>query len=254
MDMFVVTLASLFAGFIDSVVGGGGLVLVPALFATFPTTHPATLLGSNKGASFWGTAFATWRYSQKVPVQWPLLAPAAMLAFAASMAGAWLVTMLSADFLRRLLPFVLVAVLLYTLAKKDLGHHHVPRFQGRHEQGLAAGIGALMGLYDGFFGPGAGSFLVFLFVRLMGYDFLRATASAKVINLASNGAALLLFIVKGHVWWHYVVAMAVANVCGSYLGTRMAIRHGTQFVRVMFLMVVAALIVKTAWDAFARTP
>jgi uncharacterized membrane protein YfcA len=250
MDMLVVTLASLFAGFIDSVVGGGGLVLVPALFATFPTAHPATLLGSNKGASFWGTGFATWRYSQKVPLQWRLLAPAAAIAFATSMAGAWLVTIISADFLRRLLPVVLVLVLLYTLAKKDLGHHHVPRFGGQHEQWAASGIGALMGLYDGFFGPGAGSFLVFLFVRLMGYDFLRATASAKVINLASNGAALLLFMVKGHVWWHYVVAMALANVAGSYLGTRLAIRHGTQFVRAVFLLVVAALILKTSWDAF----
>ena len=250
--MLVVTLASLFAGFIDSVVGGGGLVLVPALFATFPTAHPATLLGSNKGASFWGTGFATWRYSQRVALRWATLGPAAAVAFAASMSGAWLVTVISPDFLRQILPFVLVLVLVYTLAKKDLGRHHMPRFKGRHEQLLVCGIAAMMGWYDGFFGPGTGSFLVFLMVRLLGYDFLSATASAKVINLASNGAALLLFIFKGHVWWHFVVVMAVANVLGSFLGTRMAMRHGAGFVRAVFLLVVFALILKTGCDAFVR--
>lgn len=250
--MLVVTLASLFAGFIDSVVGGGGLVLVPALFATFPSAHPATLLGSNKGASFWGTGFATWRYSQQVALQWHTLGPAAAVAFATSMTGAWMVTVMSADFLRQTLPFVLVFVLIYTLVKKNLGRHHEPQFAGRHEQVLVCAIAAVMGWYDGFFGPGAGSFLVFLIVRLLGYDFLRATASAKVINLASNGAALLLFIVKGHVWWHYVVVMAVANVLGSFLGTRMALRHGVGFVRAVFILVVFALILKTSFDAYMR--
>lgn len=250
--MLVVTLASLFAGFIDSVVGGGGLVLVPALFATFPTAHPATLLGSNKGASFWGTGFATWRYSRQVQLEWHSLGPAAVVAFVSSMTGAWMVTVISPQFLRQLLPFVLVAVLAYTLARKDLGRHHVPRFAGRHQQLLVCGIGALMGWYDGFFGPGTGSFLVFLFVRLLGYDFLRATASSKVLNLASNGSALLLFVIKGHVWWHYVVIMAVANVAGSFLGTRMALRHGVGFVRGVFLLVVFALVLKTSFDAYVR--
>ena len=168
------------------------------------------------------------------------------------MTGAWMVTVISPQFLRQLLPFVLVAVLAYTLARKDLGRHHVPRFAGRHQQLLVCGIGALMGWYDGFFGPGTGSFLVFLFVRLLGYDFLRATASSKVLNLASNGSALLLFVIKGHVWWHYVVIMAVANVAGSFLGTRMALRHGVGFVRGVFLLVVFALVLKTSFDAYVR--
>lgn len=252
--MLVVTLASFFAGFIDAVVGGGGLLLVPALFATFPSAHPATLLGCNKGASFWGTAFATWRYSQQVPLAWRSLAPAAAVAFVSSVFGAWLVTVISAQFLRQILPFVLLAVLLYTLARKDMGRQHLPRFAGRHEQVMICGIGAVMGWYDGFFGPGAGSFLVFLFVRFLGYDFLRAIASSKVLNLASNGAALMFFVAKGHIWWHYVVVMAIANVAGSFLGTRLAMRHGVGFVRVVFLLVVFALILKTSIDAYARGP
>ena len=252
MDFVVVSLASLFAGFVDAIVGGGGLILVPALFATFPNAHPATLFGTNKGASIWGTGMATWQYSRKVQMRWQALWPAAGAGLVASFAGAWLVTVISPDFLRKLLPFVLLAVLLYTLTKKELGRTHAPRFAGWHEQLVAAGIGGVIGFYDGFFGPGTGSFLVFLFVRLLGYDFLSASAAAKLVNTATNLSALALFIAKGHIWWHFVVVMAIANVVGSLLGTRLALKHGTGFVRVVFLLVVTALILKTGYDAFLR--
>jgi uncharacterized membrane protein YfcA len=252
MELFIVSLASLLAGFVDSIVGGGGLILVPALFATFPGAPPATLLGTNKGASVWGTAFATWQYSRRVEMRWASLLPAAGAGFVASFAGAWLVTVVSADFLRKLLPLVLLAVLIYTVYKKDLGQTHAPRFSGRQEVWMAVAIGALIGFYDGFFGPGTGSFLVFLLVRVLGYDFLSASASAKFINTATNVAALVLFVTKGHIWWHFVLAMALANVVGSLLGTRLALKHGTGFVRVVFIGVVSALILKTGWDAFGR--
>ena len=252
MELFIVSLASLLAGFVDSIVGGGGLILVPALFATFPGAPPATLLGTNKGASVWGTAFATWQYSRRVEMRWASLLPAAGAGFVASFAGAWLVTVVSADFLRKLLPLVLLAVLIYTVYKKDLGQTHAPRFSGTQEVWMAVAIGALIGFYDGFFGPGTGSFLVFLLVRVLGYDFLSASASAKFINTATNVAALVLFVTKGHIWWHFVLAMALANVVGSLLGTRLALKHGTGFVRVVFIGVVSALILKTGWDAFGR--
>ena len=147
---------------------------------------------------------------------------------------------------------MLLLVLVYTLLKKELGRHHQPRFQGLREQMVGAAVGLMIGFYDGFFGPGAGSFLVFLFVRLQGYDFLHASAAAKLVNTATNLSALVLFALKGHVWWHFVVVMALANVAGSWLGTRMALRHGTGFVRGMFLLVVTALILKTGFDAFVR--
>ncbi len=252
MEYVVVSLASLFAGFVDAIVGGGGLILVPALFATFPTAHPATLFGTNKGASIWGTGMATWQYSRKVQMRWAALLPAALAGLVASFAGAWLVTVISPGFLRKLLPFVLLAVLLYTLAKKELGQTHTPHYSGLQEQLLAAGIGGVIGFYDGFFGPGTGSFLVFLFVRLLGYDFLSASAAAKLVNTATNLSALALFIAKGHIWWHFVLVMALANVLGSLLGTRLALKHGTGFVRVVFLLVVSALILKTGYDAFLR--
>jgi uncharacterized membrane protein YfcA len=252
MELLIVALASLLAGFIDSIVGGGGLVLVPALFATFPQAPPATLLGTNKGASVWGTAFASWQYSRRVEIRWAALLPAAGAGFVASFAGAWLVTRVSPDFLRQMLPLVLLAVLVYTLFKKDLGRTHAPRFSGAREVLVSVALGAVIGLYDGFFGPGTGSFLVFLLVRVLGYDFLSASACAKFINTATNVAALVFFVAKGHIWWHFVLLMALANVLGSLLGTRLALKHGTGFVRLVFIGVVSALILKTGWDAFGR--
>ena len=252
LELLTVALASLLAGFIDAVAGGGGLVLVPALFSTFPSAAPATLLGTNKGASVWGTGWATLQFVKRVQLPWRALLPAAVLAGLGSFVGAWTLTLVSPDGLRKALPLVLLAVLIYTLAKKDLGRDHRPRFQGRAEMLVAGGIALVVGFYDGFFGPGTGSFFVFLFVRLLGFDFLHASASAKLLNTATNGAALLLFALKGHVWWHVAAVMAITNVLGSLLGTRLALKHGAGFVRGMFVLVVSALILKTGWDAFLR--
>ena len=154
--------------------------------------------------------------------------------------------------LRKALPIILLAVLAYTLYKKQLGQTHAPRYNGRVEAWVACAIGASIGFYDGFCGPGAGSFFVFLFVRWLGYDFLNASASAKILNIATNIAALILFTAKGHVWWHFAIPLAVANVLGSMLGTWMALKKGSGFVRGMFIVVVSALILKTGYDAFIR--
>ncbi|MDM0053329.1 TSUP family transporter [Variovorax sp. J22R115] len=252
MEIVVLTLASLFAGFVDSIVGGGGLILVPVLFSVLPGTAPATLLGTNKSASVWGTAAATAQFHHRVGLRWRTLLPAGALAFAGSIAGAWAVTVVPGDFLRKLLPVILVVLLLYTLARKDMGRHHAPRFSGQAELIATAAIGFALGVYDGFFGPGTGSFFVFLFVRWLGYDFLNAAASAKLLNTMTNLGALLLLGLKGHVLWHYGLVMAVANVAGSVIGARVAIKHGAGFVRKVFIVVVGALIVKTAYDAFLR--
>jgi uncharacterized membrane protein YfcA len=252
LELATVTLASLFAGFVDAIVGGGGLILVPALFSVYPGAPPATLLGTNKGAAVWGTAWATVQFSRRVEMPWSALRPAAIAALIGSFVGAWLVTRVSPDGLRRALPVVLLAVLLYTVARKDLGRHHTPHESPRTQAAIASGIGLVCGFYDGFFGPGTGSFFVFLFVRLLGFDFLHASASAKLLNCATNVAALVLFAFKGHVWWQAALLMALANVAGSLIGTRLALKHGAGFVRGVFIGVVAALIVKTGYDGFLR--
>lgn len=252
MEVVLSTAASFLAGLIDAIVGGGGLILVPALFATFPQTPPATLLGTNKSASVWGTLMASWQYSKRVELRWRILIAASLMAIVGAFLGAWMVARLDPSFLRKLLPIILVGLLAYTLAKKNLGQDHQPRDHGLAGLITAGGVGFGVGWYDGFLGPGAGSFFIFLFVRLLGYDFLNASASAKVVNVASNAMALLTFALTGHVLWHVAALMAVANVAGGLLGSRLALKHGASFVRQVFIVVVSALILKTTYDAFLR--
>lgn len=249
LDLLWVTLAAGLAGFVDAIVGGGGLILLPTLFAVHPSALPATLFGTNKAAAIGGTAWACSQYARRVTMNWGTLVPAAVTALLASFAGAWLVTMVPATGLRKALPLVLLVVLLYTLWRKDLGRVHAPHLSPRREALRGSAIGAGIGFYDGFFGPGTGSFFVFLLVRGLGYDFLHASAGAKLLNTATNLAAIALFAAKGHVWWHVAAVMAVANVIGSLLGARLALRHGAGFVRGIFIAVVSLLILRTGWDA-----
>ena len=251
MDTVFITLASALAGFIDASVGGGGLVLVPALFATYPTALPATLLGTNKSASVWGTLFSAWRFQQQIPLQWHALRFGALCALLGACAGAYTLTLLSPQLLRQALPLLLLAVLIYTIKNKQLGQAHQPRFSGRAQMWSMGVCAAVMGFYDGFFGPGTGSLLVFVLVRWLGFDFLQASAHSKVLNLASNMAALAWLGWQGHVLWAIFLPIALANIAGSWLGTRMALRHGTGYVRWLFILVVSALLLKTARDALA---
>lgn len=251
-DLLLISLASALAGFVDAIVGGGGLILVPALFAVYPHAPPATLLGANKSGSVWGTAWAAAQFTRRVRLNWAALLPAMAAALLAAFAGAWAITLADPARLKQALPVVLVVLLAYTLARKDLGRTHAPRLAGRAEIVATAAVGGVVGFYDGYFGPGTGSFFVFLFVRLLGYDFLHASASAKLLNLGSNASALALFAWQGHVWWHLVLPLALANIAGSLLGTKLALKHGAGFVRSMFIVVVIALIAKTGYDAYLR--
>lgn len=238
------------AGVVDAIVGGGGLIMVPALFGLFPQALPATLLGTNKAAAVWGTAWSAWQFSRRVRLPSRRLMGALAAALIGSAVGAWLATKVPAGAFRVALPVVLGAVWVYTLWRKDMGHTHEPSWAPHVEAWWAALLGATVGLYDGLFGPGTGSFFVFALVRGLGWDFLHASAAAKRLNVATNVAALAWFIPHGHVVWALALPMAVANVAGSTLGTRLALRHGSGFVRVVFLLVVGVLILKTAWDAW----
>ena len=251
-DFALLAVAAFVAGLVDAVVGGGGLIQIPAIFAVFPKEVPATLLGTNKLASMCGTTVAAVRYARRVEVAWSAAAPAAIAAFVMAFAGAWTVTRVPADFVRSLLPLVLLAVAVYTFKKKDFGSVHAPLHSGMTERLLAMGVGGFIGFYDGFFGPGTGSFLLFLFVRFFGFDFLGASAAAKVVNVACNVSALIWFGYSGHLIWKLAALMAVCQVAGSLIGTRLALKHGSGFVRKLFLVVVSLLIVKTAYDSFIR--
>lgn len=252
IDLAMLGCAAFLAGLVDAVVGGGGLIQIPVLFSVFPREVPATLLGTSKLAGIFGTGAAAVNYARRVRMAWSAAAPAAAAALLLSFAGAYTVTRVPGDFVRTLLPFVLVAVAIYTFRKKDFGSIHAPLHSGRSERLIALGMGALIGFYDGFFGPGTGSFLIFLYVRFFGFDFLSASAAAKVVNVACNFSALMWFGYSGHLLWQLGLLMAVCQVAGSLVGTRLAIRHGSVFVRKLFLIVVSLLVVKTSYDALMR--
>lgn len=246
IDLALVLLAAFGAGLIDAMVGGGGLVQLPALFGFYPQVAPPILLGTSKLAGIFGTASAVWRYARRVSIPWRALLPLAILVLAASAGGALLATRVVPEVFRPLVPIMLVAVLIYTLARKNLGNEHAPlAFAGNHHIVGSIAIVAI-GFYDGFFGPGTGSFLMFVFVRCYGYDFLNAAASARVLNVAANGAALFYFASHGYVLWQIGAAMAVCNIAGSIFGTRLALRGGSGLVRKVFIIVVSLLIARTA--------
>lgn len=246
----VLSCAALFAGFIDSIVGGGGLIQIPALFTALPKELPATLFGTNKIASVFGTANAAWHYSRRVRMPWRTTLPAAASAFGFSFLGAMAVAWLPRDLLRPMILALLVVSAAYIFWRKDFGSIHRPQHAGRRELAYALIVGGAIGFYDGFFGPGAGSFLIVLFIRFFGFDFLHASAASKVVNVATNLAAISFFVPNGFYLPLAALCMAVLNVLGSVIGSQLALRRGSGFVRLVFLAVVSALILKFAWDTF----
>jgi uncharacterized protein len=244
--------AAFAAGLIDSVVGGGGLIQIPALFSALPDAPAATLVGTNKVSGVWGTSFAAWRFSRTTRIEWMAALPGAVAAFGFAFVGAWAVTEVPPDLLRRALPFILVAVGTYTLWHKDFGSIHAPVERTTKTLIMALLVGGAIGFYDGFFGPGTGSFLIFLYVRFFGFDFLAASASAKLVNVACNLAALIWFAASGHLLVAIGLIMAPFNVAGALVGSRLALRNGSAFVRKIFLVVIALLVLRTAYDAFLR--
>lgn len=255
MDVFpdaylILAIAALMAGMMDAVVGGGGLIQIPALFGIFPQSAPATLFGTNKLAGIWGTAFAARTYAKHIQIEWGVALPAAMAALLFSFVGARLVSVLPADLIRQFLPFILLLVAAYVFYRKDFGATYDRRHHGKYQKWLAFGVGSGIGLYDGLFGPGTGSFLIFLFVRVFAFDFLRASAVAKFVNVACNLSALVWFGYAGHVLWQLGLMMAVCNIVGAVIGTRLALVRGSAFIRKVFLLVFVLLIVKTSSDVF----
>jgi uncharacterized membrane protein YfcA len=251
-DVLVLSVFAFFGGLVDAVAGGGGLLLVPALFAVYPSAPPALLLGTNKLSSIAGTTFATLRYAWSVPIRWRTILPAALVACGGGLAGAKAVTLIEPGVLRPLILVMLGAVSIYTLTRQNFGSAPNRRVRPESEGPGVAGLAAVVGFYDGFFGPGAGSFFLFGLVRLFGYDFLGAAAATKVLNLATNFGALMLFVASGNVLYAVGLPMAASSIAGGLLGAQLAVRQGNRFIRWMFLLVVVALFVKLAYDLLLR--
>lgn len=246
--VLLLCLAAGFAGWVDAVAGGGGLVQLPALLLGLPDAAPAAVLGTNKLSSVWGTTASAVTYWRRAPPDLPTAVPMAGCAFLGSGAGALCASLLPASAFRPLVLVLLVAVFAYTARAPALGEVEALRWGGRRHLAAAVLAGAGIGFYDGVFGPGTGSFLVIVLVGLLGYSFLRASAAAKVVNAGTNLAAVLVFASQGAVLWRLGLLMGACNVLGSVLGARTAIRRGSGFVRAVFLAVVAVLVLRLGHD------
>ncbi len=247
-DALLLCLFALLAGGLDAIVGGGGLVQLPALLVVLPQAPVVALLGTNKLASVVGTASAAVTYNRRTAVDRRTAVVMAVTAFAGSGAGALLATSVDGEVLKPVVLVALVAVLAYTLRRPSLGEVEQLRLGAGHQRAVAVLGGGGIGFYDGLVGPGTGSFLVFVLVGAVGLSFLHASATAKVVNTMTNLAALLLFAAGGHVLWALGAVMAVANLLGSQLGTRLALRRGSAWVRRVFVVVVSALVLRLAYD------
>lgn len=244
--------AAFVAGWVDAVVGGGGLIQLPALLTALPAdTSTSTVLGTNKIASAAGTAVSSWTYVRRITPIAATAIPLVLCALAGSTLGAGLATFVPKPWLSPIVLVALIAVGLYTLLRPAMGLVHAPTHDGRAHVLRSGGIGAVIGVYDGILGPGTGSFFIIAMVALLGYGFLEASVHAKLANLTTNIGALLVFGLQGEVWWMLGGLMALANVLGGFLGARLAIRLGSRFVRVVFLVVTGALAVRLAADSVA---
>lgn len=247
--LVLVLLAGLTAGFIDAVVGGGGLVQLPALLLV-PGISPVEALATNKLGSVFGTTTSAVTYYRRVHPDLRTALPMAAIALAGSFAGASVASLLPASVFKPVIVVALIAIGAFTLLRPALGDVTALRHSGRRHHGTAALIGAVIGFYDGILGPGTGSFLVFAMVSLLGYAFLDASAKAKIVNCATNLGALLFFVPNGYVYWGLGLLLGAANMVGGYLGARTATARGSRFIRVAFLVVVSALVLRVGWDVW----
>lgn len=248
--LIIIAFASLFAGFIDAIVGGGGLIQFPAFMILFPNTSVPTAFGTNKIAGLSGTSIAAVQYAKRIKFNWKLLAVTAITSFVFSFIGAKLVSRIDVDILKPFIFFVLIAIAIYTFKKKDFGALATKKISDNKKYFYGIVLGILIGFYDGFLGPGTGSFLVLGFVALLGFEFLEASAYAKVINCVTNISALYVFISQGNYIIEIAIIMAISNVLGSIIGSRMAILKGNSFIRKIFLFVVCIMIIRYGYDVF----
>lgn len=236
------------AGLIDAVVGGGGLIQLPALLIMLPHTAIASILGTSKFVSIAGTSIAVQQYAKQQKIEWGTTIPAMFAAFIFSFLGARITSLLNPSLMRPVILVLLIAVAIYTFNKKDFGLLQISKFSQSQQWLYSVVIGSVIGFYDGFFGPGTGSFLIFAFVGIFGYSFLTASASAKIINFATNLAAILYFFFTNNIIYTFGIPMAICNILGAFVGTKLAISKGSQFVRKLFLVIVSLLICKLGYD------
>lgn len=248
--LFFLATFAFIAGFLDAIVGGGGLIQLPALLIQFPQLALPTLFGTNKIAALSGTSIAAVQYAKRIRFNWKVLLSISLFSFLFSFLGARTVSYLDSEALKPLILIILIAIAIYTFIKKDLGNVATKDLSTTKKMIFGALIGAVIGFYDGFFGPGTGSFFVLAFVVILGFDFLSASAYAKVVNCITNISALLVFVNHGNYLLELAILMAVFNVLGNFLGTKIACKKGNGFIRIVFLIIVMLMILRYSKEVF----
>ena len=248
LTIILLSLSAFTAGFIDAVVGGGGLIQTPFLLITFPKMPLPVLFGTNKIAALSGTSIAAFKYAKKITFNYKLLFVIALSCFISSYLGAQIINHIDSNLLKPLILIILIVIAIYTFIKKDLGAIETKELALTKQMLYGACIGIIVGFYDGFFGPGTGSFFVLGFVVILGFEFVKASAYAKIVNCVTNISALIVFIKEGNYILPLAILMAVFNITGSYIGSHLALKKGNGFVRIIFLVIVSIMILKYGYD------
>lgn len=251
-DLLLLGVVSFFAGFIDSIVGGGGLLQTPAMLIILPQYPVATLFGTTKIPSITGTAFAGYKYSRNVKINWKLLLNIALAAFMGALLGAYTITIIDSTQIKPIIFALLLAVAIYTFFSKKFGLKREREVSFARQLILGCASGFAIGFYDGLIGPGTGTFLILAFISLLGSDFLHASAQAKYVNVATNLAAIIYFAGSGHILYEYAIPMAIFNLAGSFVGTKLALLKGNKFIKRFFLLVVFGTLLKLGYDIFLK--
>lgn len=252
MEYVIVCIAAFLAGFMDAIVGGGGLLQMPTLLVLFPQLPFASIVGTIKISSISGTSFAAYKYAKEVVFDWKFLLMMVAAAFAGAMLGSYSITFIDNKTIKPIVLFVLIAVAIYTYTNKSFGIQQEKEISKFTQLFVGLFFGFIIGFYDGLIGPGTGTFFILVFIAFLGKDFLHASANAKVLNVATNFASLLYLGSTGHIVFKYAIPMACFNVLGSFFGTRLALLKGNAFVRIFFLVVVFATILRFAYDIFLK--
>ena len=250
LTLIFILIAAFSAGFVDAIAGGGGLIQLPALLISFPDREVAEVAGTNKLGSIFGTSAAALNYRRNIKTDPKLLLAMVLPAFIGSGSGSLLATQISTEQLKVAIVVMLVAVFAYTLARPDLGKVEVLKGAAKRQRTVGAIAGLTIGFYDGFIGPGTGTLLMIVLVAALGFAFIGASAIAKVVNVATNFASILVFGISGSIMWVVGLAVGICNLAGGIIGSRVAIRRGSDFVRKFYLVVTFALIVRVLLDLF----
>lgn len=251
-EIILLCFIAFLAGFVDAIVGGGGLLQTPAGLILLPQYPVATVIGTLKIPAFSGTSFAAIQYARRVKLNYKLLAVMSAIAFSAAFAGSSLLNAVSNHFMKPFLLILLILAAVYTYTNKNFGVHTMKEHTVKEQWSYAIVISLVIGFYDGFIGLGAGSFLVLSIIVLMGFDFLLASANAKFVNMATNLGSIVFFVIKGKIIYSIALPMAICNALGGILGARLAIIKGNNFIRLFFLVIICITILRFAYDVFFR--